>query len=99
MRIPAPWRLLLRADDLHAGRRREAEKIRGDRTALEIREIEFGAIALAVRIFEALDEMRGGIERERDAANRARRVFRLQRDRVAGLFDDEQPLARRRIAD
>src|SRR3954452_2069766 len=103
MRNPEPLVPPLLLHYFHAGWRREAEKFGRYRASREAGEVERCFVALAVRIRDALNRVRGRRDRDRDVADHRRRGARLQRgDDVAaarGLADDEVTVARGRIAD
>src|SRR4051794_5426912 len=103
MKTPEPLLPPLLLHHFHAGWRREAEKFGRNRAPREAGEVERGLVALAIRIRDALNRVRGGCDRDRDVADHGRRAARLQRrDDVAaarGLADDEVTVARGRIAD
>src|SRR5689334_23779453 len=95
--------MLVRADHLHARGRREPERVRGCGAAMISREIEGGPVALAVGVFDALDEVRGRSDRDGDVLHERGRRARLERrdDGVAAFLflDAEELLARGRIAE
>src|SRR5258706_13755703 len=98
--MPASVLLL---NDVHARRRCEVKEIGRDRTPGEAGKVERGLVAVAIRIGDALDGVRGRGDGDDDVANHGRGLAWLERGghRTAarGLADDEMPLARRRIAD